>query len=133
MYNLRWSLIACIVMSCVALQSGAQEPARATSPVKRLDLRPPKITDVLSPQAIERALRATRDPNTLEEVEVEGGRIKGEPRSPVVPGGILAPFWALLNPAQSWRILAPVPSDQTSDEPPPAATDPYRPPILPKM
>jgi len=85
-----------------------------------------------SQQAIDRALRPARDPDMLEEVEVEGGRFKAEPRSPVVPGGILAPFWALLNPTQAWRILAPLPPDQTSkmDNSPPDATDPYRAPTL---
>ncbi len=32
--------------------------------------------------------------------------------TPKVWPGIAAPFWALLNPAQSWRIFAPLPPDQ---------------------
>ena len=101
-------------------------------PEKRLDLRAPKITEILSPQAIERALRTTRDPDTLEEVEVEGRRSRLEPRIPDIPGGILAPFWALLHPTQAWRILLPLPPDQSLslDSSVPDATDPYRPPTL---
>ena len=131
----------CLTEPCVAQSSATQtpeetaelEPVLASRTVKRLDLRPPKIDEVFSQQTIARLLRAARDPDTIEEVEVEASRSKIEPLSPVVPGGILAPLWALLHPTQAWRILAPLPADQADatgnvrfD-----ATDPYRPASLP--
>jgi hypothetical protein len=114
----------------------AMEPV--TPPVtsivrKKLDLRPPKITEVYSQETIDRALRQARDPRTIEEVEVEGRREPAPSRTPNIPGGIFAPFWALANPSQSWRILLPLAPDQAErySGPPPSATDPYRPPVLP--
>ncbi len=102
---------------------------------KRLDLRPPKLTEVFSKETIDRALSGVRDRETLEEVEVEGRRSKAAPRTPIVPGGIAAPFWALAHPTQAWRILAPLPPDQAQllNNTPPDATDSYRPPTLPPM
>jgi hypothetical protein len=36
-----------------------------------------------------------------------------------VPGGIFAPFWAIANPTQAWRIFAPIPpKGLPKDEPP---------------
>ena len=117
----------------VATSVMALQPQPTTAAHGKLDLRPPKITDVLSEVAIARALSTTRDPETIEEIEVEGSRNKAAPLTPVVPGGILAPFWAVLHPTQAWRILAPLPPDQAEAlaGPPPSATDPYRPPVLP--
>jgi hypothetical protein len=128
---------------CGAHTCSAQTLAKSThavalqqvSPAKRtrLDLRPPKITDVFTQETIDRALSATRDLDVIEEVEVEGRRGKDPTRTPNVPGGIAAPFWAVLNPSQSWRILAPLPPDQAAkaNSAPPSATDPYRAPVLP--
>ena len=128
---------------CYAHTSTAQMLGRATNSVAlqpissakrtRLDLRPPKITDIFTQETIDRALSATRDLDVIEEVEVEGRRNKDPTRTPNVPGGIAAPFWAVINPSQSWRILAPLPPDQAAkaNRAPPSATDPYRAPVLP--
>lgn len=48
----------------------------------------------------------------IEEVEVESERDR-MPNTPTPWPGIASPFWALLNPGQSWRIFAPLPPDQT--------------------
>ena len=106
---------------------------KAPTMSRRLDLRPPKINDLFSQATIDRMLSASRDRDTIEEVEVEGRRTPVTPRTPAVPGGILAPFWALAHPTQAWRILAPLPPDQaaTIGNTPPDATDSYRPPVLP--
>lgn len=98
----------------------------------RLDLRPPKLTELFTQEAIDRALRTARDANTIEEVEVEARRSRIPMRTPDIPGGILAPFWALLHPTEAWRIFLPLAPDQAEQfsGPPPSATDPYRPVML---
>jgi hypothetical protein len=97
----------------------------------RLDLRTPKITELFSPETINRALRGT-EPNVIEEVEVEGRRDSIPPSTPDIPPGIAAPFWALFHPTQAWRILLPLAPDQAEQYsgPPPSADDPYRPVML---
>ena len=98
----------------------------------RLNLRAPDITTVYAREEIDRILRLTRDPDTIEEVEVERERAKELPSTtPDIPPGILAPFWALLNPTQAWRILLPLPPDQARRISAPDATDSYREPTLP--
>jgi hypothetical protein len=129
---------------CLTSAGQAQDAPQTTNPTivlervaplvrKKLDLRPPNITEVFSQETIDRALRQARDPRTIEEVEVEGRRESIPSRTPNIPGGIFAPFWALANPSQSWRILLPLAPDQAErySGPPPSATDPYRPPVLP--
>lgn len=84
----------------------------ATPPQKPLDLRPPDITQLFTSEELNRILAATFVPENIEEVEVERERDR-MPNTPTVWPGIAAPFWALLNPTQSWRIFAPLPPDQT--------------------
>lgn len=140
----RWWVILVTSQLCLACAGHAQDapqPSKPTTTVqtvtplvrKKLDLRPPKLTEVFSQETIDRALRQARDPRTIEEVEVEGRRESIPSRTPNIPGGIFAPFWALANPSQSWRILLPMAPDQAErySGPPPGATDPYRPPVLP--
>jgi hypothetical protein len=103
-------LLFCLVLATTPLL--AAEPA--ATPV-RLDLRPPDIHDVWTPQQIATVLQSTQDPDVLvENVEVQGFRGTAAPRTPTVWSGLGAPFWALLHPAQAWRILLPLPPDQTS-------------------
>lgn len=106
------------------------QPAMAMN--KRLDLRIPDITAVLTPEQIQSILHKTFDAN-LEEVEVQGQRTRIIPNTPDIPAGILAPFWAVAHPTQAWRIFLPLPPDQAQkignqrfD-----ITDPNLPPILP--
>lgn len=83
----------------------------ATPPRKPLDLRPPNVTHLFTSEQLNKILAASFREN-IEEVEVEGER-EYLPSSPTVWPGIAAPFWAVLNPTQSWRIFAPLPPDQT--------------------
>jgi hypothetical protein len=145
MHMQRWSSTApgLLIVLLTSTQCLAQDTPKVTEPTvatrpaapmrKKLDLRPPKITEVLSQETIERALRQARDPRTIEEVEVEGRREPSPPRTPDIPGGPFAVYWALTHPSQSWRILAPMAPDQAEkfNGPPPGATDPYRPPVPP--
>ena len=112
-----------------ALLSGhglAAEPAPASSntavfaaktapPHKPLDLRAPHITQLYTSEELNRILATTFIREDIEEVEVESEREHAPTDTPTVWPGIAAPVWALLNPAQSWRIFAPLPPDQTRD------------------
>ena len=111
----------------------APQPVSATAQ-RTLDLRAPDITRIFSREEIDRVLRVTRDPDTIEEVEVARERGKDLPSvTPDIPPGIIAPFWALVNPTQAWRIFLPLPPDQARklDSMKADATDSYRPPVLP--
>jgi hypothetical protein len=112
----------------------SQKPASKQSVVQKsvvqkpLDLRVPDITELYTPEEIEQMLAGTRD-DGLETVEVRGARV---PLTPDVWGGLAAPVWGLLHPAESWRIIAPVPPDRihAADVRPDAAPqprDPFRP------
>ena len=90
----------------------AQEIYDARSAVqtsKKLDLRIPDITELYTHEQIQAFLAPTFREDT-EEVEVRGRR---EAVTPKVWPGIAAPFWAIFNPTQAWRIIAPFPPDQT--------------------
>ena len=102
-------------ISLAAEQAPAATAAVATNPTspprKPLDLRPPNITHLFTSEQLNKVLAASFRED-IEEVEVEGERDR-MPNTPNVWPGIAAPFWALVNPTQSWRIFAPLPPDQT--------------------
>jgi hypothetical protein len=78
-----------------------------------LDLRAPDITRLFTSEQLNQILAATFR-SDIEEIEVEGARDRSLPPStPNVWPGLGAPFWAVLNPTQAWRIFAPLPPDQT--------------------
>jgi hypothetical protein len=89
----------------------AQELAGARLTVqtfKKLDLRAPDITELYTHEQIQAFLAPTFQEDT-EEVQVRGRR---EAVTPKVWPGIAAPIWAIFNPTQAWRIIAPFPPDQ---------------------
>lgn len=114
-------LIATLLNSVAAAEETAPPAATAASVAARspmragpLDLRPPNITHLFTSEQLNQILAASFRAEAIEGVEVQGDRDRGPPpSSPTVWGGIGAPFWALLNPTQAWRILAPLPPDQT--------------------
>jgi len=122
--NIRWALVvtsALVAAMLIAESAAAAELAPATpasavaasnpaNPPKRLDLRAPDITHLFTQEQIHQVLATTFREN-IEEVEVEGER--NIPSTPRVWPGIFAPFWAVANPTQAWRIFAPLPPDQT--------------------
>lgn len=105
--------VAVLTTTFVAASTGeAQEISGARAAVqtsKKLDLRVPDITELYTHEQIQAFLAPTFQEDT-EEVEVRGRR---EAVTPKVWPGIAAPFWAIFNPTQAWRILAPFPPDQT--------------------
>lgn len=131
---------ALLALYCVAA-CAEESPMNATavaaeSERNRLDLRAPDIDELLTPQQIADMLADTLR-QSIEEVEVEGVRARALPSTPDVWLGILAPFWALLNPTQAWRILAPIPPDRARyiGATPPDATSSQREPAtgIPRM
>jgi hypothetical protein len=108
--------------------------ARAVSPEasKPLDLRAPDIFDIFTPQQITLVLARTFDRN-IEGIEVEGERVIERSATPRVWWGLGAPFWALANPTQAWRIFAPLPPDQIKmlNFDAPRATDTFMEPAAP--
>lgn len=109
--------------------------APASQAATRLNLRLPDITSFLSQEQIDTVLSKTADRDTLEEVEVEGSRLRRvvPAATPEVWQGIASPVWAILHPLQAWRILAPIPPDRARyvGNYTPDATDSFRPVSLP--
>jgi hypothetical protein len=101
---------AAMLLYCV-LACGEESASNAEAIRVPLDLRAPHIKDVLTPEQITAALASTRQGN-IEEVEVEGVRTQAPAFSPQVWLGVAAPFWALVNPTQAWRIFFPIPPDR---------------------
>lgn len=91
--------------------STAVIPAKTAPPRKPLDLRAPQVTHLYTSEQLNKIL-STSLREDIEEVEVESKR-EHPTDSPDVWPGIASPVWAMLNPAQSWRIFAPLPPDQT--------------------
>ncbi len=111
--NRRFSVAATLAMTLLVVSIGeAQETSNEPAPIQtstQLDLRVPDITELYTEEQIQEFLAATFHEHT-EEVQVRGRR---EPVTPKVWPGIAAPVWAIFNPMQAWRILAPLPPDQT--------------------
>ncbi len=109
----RFSAAYMLAMMFLIVSTGqAQETSGARAPLQtsqELDLRIPKITELYTEEQIHALLAPTFQEHT-EEVQVRGRR---EAVTPNVWPGIAAPFWAILNPTQAWRIIAPLPPDQS--------------------
>ena len=90
----------------------AAKPAVFRS-AKQMDLRPPNITHLFTSEQLNAILAASFRSEELEGVEVEGDRDRIVPNTPTPWGGIAAPFWAVLNPTEAWRIFMPLAPDQT--------------------
>jgi hypothetical protein len=108
---IRGTCAATMAMSLLMVCNGeAQQTLGARSAVQRekLDLRIPDITELYTEEQIQSLLASTFQ-ESAEAVEVQGRR---EAVTPTVWAGIAAPFWAIFNPTQAWRIVAPFPPDQ---------------------
>ena len=91
-------------------------PAGVAPATKPLDLRIGDIRRYMMPNEFREAIAAPdADQNT---VVVQGNRelLPMKFERPV-PGGIIAPFWALAHPLQSWRIIAPDLSARAAEKP----------------
>jgi hypothetical protein len=91
-------------------------PIPAAKPAKSLDLRVGDVRSYMMPDEYAQALGAPdADKNTVV-VEAKRELLPMKSEQPV-PGGIIAPFWALAHPLQSWRIFVPDVSHAPKDEP----------------
>ncbi len=115
--------VAIATPAAAEARAEAPAPASAPSPDEKsaksnlpLDLRIGDIREYMSVEDFQ-ALSADRQPerNTVV-VEARAELLEVKEDQPV-PGGILAPFWALANPTQAWRIFLPD-LKRPADEPP---------------
>jgi hypothetical protein len=101
-------LAATLALACTAAHA---DDVVAAAPPKPLDLRAPEVTKLYTQRQLERLI-AKMEADFIERIEVEGARVPSPEFTPRVWPGIAAPFWALFNPTQAWRIFAPIPPDQ---------------------
>ncbi len=97
-------------------------PAKPVPDRQPLDLRIGDVRKYMPPEEYRAAISGSEERNT---VLVEANRpllpMKSEQ---AVPGGLIAPFWALAHPLQAWRIFvpdlkAPPPREPADKIPPP--------------
>ena len=109
--------------------SGPLPPNAAAHPQKapqRLNLRIGDVRKYMTPEEY-RALVAPADESNTVIVKADA------PQAPMkseldVPGGIIAPFWALANPHKAWRLFLPDPRINIKNIPPPETKVP--PPVF---
>jgi len=80
--------------------------APAKPAVKPLDLRIGNVRSYMMPDEYSQALGAPDADNNTVIVEGKREMLPMKSEQPV-PGGLIAPFWALAHPLQSWRIFLP--------------------------
>lgn len=89
-----------------AVSAPAATPVAKPQPRKPLNLSVGDVRTYMMPSEYRAALSAPdADKNTVV-VEAKRELLPMKSDQPV-PGGIIAPFWALANPLQSWRIFLP--------------------------
>ena len=109
----------------------ANAPARSEPAEVDLDLRAPSLHELYTEEQIDALLAKARSEEESD-VEVEGTRERPPTVTPEIWPAIAAPFWALLHPTDAWRIIFPLPPDQTrGKQEKPDATDPKNLPELP--
>ena len=99
----------------------ASSPAASTPP-KPLDLRLGDIRRYITPEDYRALMGApAMEANTVI-VQADAPLLPVKSSQPI-PGGIMAPFWALAHPTQAWRLLVPdlkrPPDGPTEDKVPP--------------
>ena len=91
-----------------------------------LDLKIGDIRKYMSPEEF-RALISPPDERDTVIVKADAPQVPM--KTPLdVPGGILAPFWALAHPTQAWRLFLPDPRIDINEIPPPESKVP--PPVF---
>jgi hypothetical protein len=123
-------LIVCVAVSLACASGLAAEPPAqpgkppASSPDKAsprpnkpLDLRIGDIRKYMTPEDF-RALSTPPDESNTVVVKADAPLVPMKSKLDV-PGGIIAPFWALAHPTQAWRIFLPDPRVRIEDIPPP--------------
>jgi|JI10StandDraft_1071094.scaffolds.fasta_scaffold193834_2 hypothetical protein len=96
-------------------------PAATPAPAGRrpLDLRAPDVRRLLPAEQWRYPLPGEDDSVT---VEARRNAPPPDPEKREVPGGIIAPFWALRHPSKAWRIFVPDPNAKAAAPPDPVPT-----------
>ena len=111
----------------VAAPTAPAPPAAKPALTKPLDLSVGDVRSYMMPNEYRAALSAPdADKNTVV-VEAKRELLPMKSEQPV-PGGIMAPFWALANPLQSWRVF--LPDLKRPEEGPREPQDKVPPPIF---
>ena len=88
-----------------AAPAATSSPA-ASTPAKPLDLRLGDIRRYITPEDYRALMGApAMEANTVI-VQADAPLLPAKSSQPI-PGGIMAPFWALAHPTQAWRLLVP--------------------------
>jgi hypothetical protein len=97
--------LVCLNMSlqCFAMKPNADD-APAKTQARSLDLKAPDIRRIVP--EVELRPSADEEPAEIEDQQVQ---VEGSRPEVYVPGGIASLPWAVMHPAQAWRILLPVP------------------------
>jgi len=96
--------------------ANASKPMPANPASKPLDLSIRDVRNYMMPRELAEVLGAPdADKNTVV-VEARRELLPMEFEEPV-PGGLMAPFWAIANPLQSWRIFVPDLAHAPKDRP----------------
>jgi hypothetical protein len=103
--------------SAPSTQSPPAAPARS-EPIKPLVIRPDDLRKYMPPEEYRALLGGLDDERNIVLVQADAPLLPMKSELDV-PGGILAPFWALANPTQAWRIFLPDPRIRIQDIPPP--------------
>jgi hypothetical protein len=94
---------ATTVAAPTVVATPAATPAAARPP---LNLRIGDIREYMSAEDF-RALSAEREPDSNTVIVEARAPLLEVKEDRAVPGGIMAPIWALVNPTQAWRIFVP--------------------------
>jgi hypothetical protein len=88
-------------LQCFALKT---PPPDGTSKSRPLDLKAPDIRHVVAEVQLQEPLDEPQEQLEQEQVQVKGSRPEID-----LPIGIASLPWAVMHPAQAWRIFLPVP------------------------
>lgn len=102
-----------------ATAAASSTPAAKASatPPRRLDLRVGDIRNYMTPEEFRALLTGREEDRNTIVVQADA------PLAPMkseldVPGGIIAPFWALAHPTKAWRLFLPDPRVNIQNIPP---------------
>ena len=130
-------LVALSAWAAEPEQAAAPTPASATSPAqqppaaaetrKPLDLRLRDIREYLTAEEYRALVNGAADDDNTVIVQANAPLLPMKSALDV-PGGIIAPFWALANPHKAWRLFLPDPRIDIRKIPPPES--PIPPPVF---
>jgi hypothetical protein len=98
--------------------------ALAAEPARPLDLRIGDVRKYMTPEEFRANLIGREEERNTVVVQAQAPLLPMKSEQPV-PVAIMAPFWALANPTQAWRIFVP-----DLKRPPAGKPDPVPPPVF---